>query len=389
MLKIGFVGDTCFTKIFSPETINKTNEIISGDINRWLTSNEFNVINIEGPLTSIESIKKGGTPLKSDPQESVLEILSKMNCNILCLANNHIMDSGYAGLQDTIDIAQSQGMLWLGAGKNLAEAATPLIIDNVGPKIALFGMTHQEGQIADKKTPGPFSDYHEAYFRERVAAVKTEVGRVILVYHGGEEYSFIPMPQRRKKLKRFLSYGVDVIVCHHPHVVQGYEMIGDKYIFYSLGNFIFDTESQRKMAGTTDSVLLRLSFEDNRMSYDRLFTRIDRERGVVVKVDAQKNFMPLNEKNYLDQWRQEAARLIFGRLSLTGPDKNSGTENTGQDEKNGIFHFSDTLRVIFSHKTYQRLIYVMQKNMRPIFFAALFYKMKNIFCHSKAKVLII
>ena len=66
-----------------------------------------------------------------------------------------------------------------------------------------------------------------------------------MVYHGGDEFFHVPMPYIRKQLKGYLDWGCDIVVAHHPHVVQGYEMLGKKAIFYSLGNFIFDTDYQR------------------------------------------------------------------------------------------------------------------------------------------------
>ena len=69
-----------------------------------------------------------------------------------------------------------------------------------------------------------------------------------------------------KKLKKLLSFGADIIVAHHPHTVQGYEKINNKMIFYSLGNFIFDTDFQRAQKGTDKGIVLKIEFTKDEFS---------------------------------------------------------------------------------------------------------------------------
>ena len=89
-----------------------------------------------------------------------------------------------------------------------------------------------------------------------------------MVTHEGHEFSQIPMPYLRNKYHRFLEYGADIVVGHHPHVVQNYEKVGDKIIFYSLGNFIFDTDYQRLQNYTENGILLKLSFTQDSYSWE-------------------------------------------------------------------------------------------------------------------------
>ena len=109
--------------------------------------------------------------------------------------------------------------------------------------------------IASKNTEGVFCDIYEDHIRSKIIKAKTKCDWLILNYHGGEEYTRYPMPKKRSKLKKYLNYGVDVIIGHHPHVVQGIEKIDNKFIFYSLGNFIFDIKQQRDKKYINDSVL--------------------------------------------------------------------------------------------------------------------------------------
>ena len=71
--------------------------------------------------------------------------------------------------------------------------------------------------------------------------------------------------------------GADAVVGHHPHVPMNYERVGEKYIFYSLGNFIFDTDYQRAQYHTEEGVVLKLLFSEDALGFEALGIRIDRD----------------------------------------------------------------------------------------------------------------
>lgn len=307
MIKIGFTGDVSFSGFFN-KSLHKNN-FISPDIITWLNNNDFNVFNIEGPITTIPSQKKIGISLSSNP--AIVDVLKKLNCNIFALSNNHITDSGFSGLEETIRIAKINHIKYFGAGENLAAAARPAFIEHNNIKVAIFGLSMPEGLIASKKNPGVFCDSFNYFFKKKIDEIKKECNWVILVYHGGEEYMFYPMPKRRKKLLNYLSYGIDFIICHHSHTVQGFEILSNKGIFYSLGNFIFDLKTHYRRRGTCDSVLLRLNLDQKNFTWDSLSTHIDRKDEVVYQVNHNENFIQLDKNNYNKLWGMDAARFLF------------------------------------------------------------------------------
>lgn len=119
-----------------------------------------------------------------------------------------------------------------------------------------------------------------------------------MVIHGGEEFTAIPSPYVRDRYHKFLDMGADIIVSHHPHVPMNYEKVGKKIIFYSLGNFIFDTDYQRAQPHTDEGILVRLNLNEETYTWDAMGLKIDREREHVVKAPLPDIFADVEEKDY-------------------------------------------------------------------------------------------
>lgn len=102
----------------------------------------------------------------------------------------------------------------------------------------------------------------------------------------------------RKTYLKYLKYGVDVVIGHHPHVPQGYEAVGKKMIFYSLGNFIFDTDYQRIQAQTDVGIVVKLNFSKKSFDWTYLPIKIDRENHQIVNGKTPINFKNITGKEY-------------------------------------------------------------------------------------------
>ena len=106
------------------------------------------------------------------------------------------------------------------------------------------------------------------------------------------------MPYVRRRYLRWLELGADVIVGHHPHVVQNYEQVGEKLIFYSLGNFILDTDYQRKQKYSEYGVLVKLNFTEDRVTWEHLGTWLDRDNSRVESCASTAIFTNIDPKEY-------------------------------------------------------------------------------------------
>lgn len=149
---------------------------------------------------------------------------------------------------------------------------------------------------------GPLHESSKEEIKKLIYDLKESCDYVVAVYHGGDEFIETPLPYTRRYLKKILKLGVDVIVAHHPHVVQGYECVGKKMIFYSLGNFLFDTDYQRIQECTDEGVLLRLIFTKENIQYEILPTRIERSTGKIICEAQNSHFKDIKEINYFQEW---------------------------------------------------------------------------------------
>ena len=113
---------------------------------------------------------------------------------------------------------------------------------------------------------------------KRIAEVKAKCRWCVIVCHGGEEFAPMPLPYVRDKYLKYIDLGADVVVGHHPHVPENYELLDNgKAIFYSLGNFIFDTNYQRAHLYTEQGILLKLIFTEDKMDFNAVGIQINRD----------------------------------------------------------------------------------------------------------------
>ncbi len=175
------------------------------------------------------------------------EVLAHAGIGVVSTANNHAWDYGRLALFETLDNLQHAGVKAIGTGRTLDQALTPAVFELHGQKIALFAVAHvwnqgpmNEHEARDYVAWARFSD-----LREQIARVRREVDFVVLSYHGGEEYIDAPVDKTRAFFRDVMAAGVDVIVGHHPHVPQGVGWYGERPVFYSLGNFVFDSQASK------------------------------------------------------------------------------------------------------------------------------------------------
>lgn len=306
-LSIGFTGDVCLTEPYVAED-TAFSEFIADEIVHFFLQNDFNVIDLEGPiLNSQQGVPAHGT-LFSTP--TLLEVLQELNCTVLNLANNHIMDLGPAGLEQTIALAGGSEFKHFGAGRDIDEASRPLFVRKGDISVGLLGICHDEGQIAGWNSPGPLSEKHREIVRDKIRDLKKKVDWVIVNYHGGEEYTFIPSPQKRSLLLSFLNDGADVVVGHHPHVIQPYEALDNKCVFYSLGNFLLDLDWFRNKEGTRESILLGLRFSKQSFTFTGLVAELDASARKLTVSSENRRFFPLETETHEVRWCQDSYRLV-------------------------------------------------------------------------------
>ena len=197
--------------------------------------------NLECPATKIETPVFKRFIFRAEPEW--LSTLKRHGITHLNLANNHAIDQGREGLMDTKKNIIEAGMTPFGAGNNMTEASEPVLLAEYPRKVWLVPSLRlaleNYAYLPDKPSVSqePMDSLLERVFRLR-RADSTAV--IIVSLHWGGEHTLQPIPQQRMDAHHLIQAGADILVCHHTHTLQTVEEYHGKYIYYSIGNFIFD-----------------------------------------------------------------------------------------------------------------------------------------------------
>lgn len=197
------------------------------------------VINLESPITRRFDPAKGKICLSIDPDR--FDKVFPRAPLVACLANNHIMDHGAEGFRDTINHLERRNIKYYGAGTLKQRCNNPLLVDSAGSTVGLMGYvcasTHPIFAHGDEAGVAPIDI--ERIIGDAVLARRMGAQRVIVSLHWGEEEVSLPKYSDVVLAEQLLSLGVDLIIGHHPHCRQPVYCVGDKRVFFSLGNAIF------------------------------------------------------------------------------------------------------------------------------------------------------
>ena len=293
-----FTGDIGFDKYMDKRWEDEN--FLSKDIKDYFSDADHVIVNVEGPLCNLDdgSTKDGVMQLRHSMSPEVVPFLNGLGADIWNICNNHIMDAGQEGLKETIKLAKDNNVEVLGAGVNIDEAKKPVIINEAGG-IGLIGVGYQRAcRKATEEIGGCLSWSDMDIIKEEIKKVKESNRWCIIVCHGGEEFTALPSPYTRDRFLEYLNMGADIVVCHHPHVPMNYELVGDKAIFYSLGNFIFDTDYQRSQFNTDVGILLKLKFTEDSYEFDAMGIKIVRGKEVIEKGELPDIFEDIGEEEY-------------------------------------------------------------------------------------------
>ncbi len=205
--------------------------------------------NLESPISSLGTLTKG----KEVTFRADLGTVGGMRdagVDVVSLANNHAMDYGPAALMETMDVLAHSGVVYIGAGANSAAARRPADLTIRGVKISLLAYTYKFHMVveAQERQPGVAIANGEQ-IKADVQKAKEWADVVIVSFHWGWEYSDHPDKETRELAHLTVEAGADLVIGHHPHVIQGVEIYKGNLICYSLGNFVFDQSGTRVRRG--------------------------------------------------------------------------------------------------------------------------------------------
>lgn len=225
---------------------------VYSEIKDLIEKADLSFINQETVMAG-ESFGYSGYPFFNTPQ-SLAQTLADTGFDIINIANNHTMDMGRAGILSTLDLFEKTGNITvLGARK---EGESHSIIEKNGIKLGFLSYTYGlNGHALPAGSPNLISLINREKIKKETEALRPLCDFLIVSMHWGDEYLLIEPDKYQKDLAVFLSeQNVDLIIGHHPHVLQRVETLdrkdgGKTLCFYSLGNFASHQREKERVLG--------------------------------------------------------------------------------------------------------------------------------------------
>lgn len=244
MVNLLIAGDFCPNDRVARLIEQEEYSDILGEIKPIIAQMDYSLINLECPIVEcpIKPKEKQGPNLKAS--QLAVKLIKYVNFKCVTLANNHFLDYGDEGVSHTLNILRYEHLDFVGGGEDLSRASGILYKDINGKKIAFINCCEHEFSIATEHSAGanPLNPIQQYY---AIVEAKNKADYVIIVVHGGHEYFQLPSPRMQEIYRFFVDIGADAVINHHQHCYSGYEVYKEKPIFYGLGNFCFDKNTQR------------------------------------------------------------------------------------------------------------------------------------------------
>lgn len=286
LVKIFFAGDFCS----KPST---TKIIVSEELKSLINSCDLKVVNFEVPL-------KPDIDLPSQKRERFFQnddapdFLRGLGFNLFSVANNHAFDWGVEGFKKTKNALGDDAF---GAG-NYEEAYQIKVVEVNGIKIGFMSLSFAA-------YTGVFNDVMNcdglgcAYINDLrvnhdIIEAKKKVDYLFVLPHDGIEYIDVPLPETIARYRDFIDYGADGVIGTHPHCPQGWETYKGKSIFYSLGNFLFNSKEGYDYRANNrphwyEGLCGIMTITDGTLTWEIVNTRNVDNVGIEIDTDEERN----------------------------------------------------------------------------------------------------
>ena len=261
-VKMSFVGDISLGDSFicqgygvRSQIHKKGGDFIFNKVRHLFEGRDVIFGNLEAILSSTNEDKLSlqSSSLRGDIEGAYA--LKNVGFNVLNMANNHVMQHGAEAFEDTLSILKKLEIGSIGC-TDRSWYSKPHVLRKNGIKIGFIGYAHEKDKYDVDQLIYAYGI--EAQIISDISRLRTLVDILIVSNHWGSEYIEIPNRDTIKLAKKMIDNGADIIIGHHPHVVQDIEIYKNKIIAYSLGNFVFDMHWEKKLR---NSMILEISFD--------------------------------------------------------------------------------------------------------------------------------
>lgn len=264
-ISVLFLGDLMFDRSIRQFAEKKGNDFIFEKIGDFLKNSDLVVANLEGPITDNVSKSINTKPEEKDHfyftfDSGLAGTLAKHNIKLVNFGNNHILNFGTSGLEQTKKYLTENRVDYFGDLKNLDK--NYFVKEINGMKIGFVGYNQFGGKGAEE-------------INRNIEIIRNTVDIILVYTHWGKEYEKTPSDSIKNLAHSFIDAGADLVIGSHPHVVQNVEEYKGKKIYYSLGNFIFDQYfSAETMKGL--AVKVRINPENKSLKFQEIPLAMDK-----------------------------------------------------------------------------------------------------------------
>lgn len=240
---VAFAGDTTQSDVFGEATSWRSMSYPFEDVSGIFSEADIAFVNLETSVSDRgESEKKEGFGFRTEPK--YLEVYTEAGIDIVSCANNHVRDYGIDALGDTFSNLSRHGIDYIGAGNNNTEAEKLVIYEKNGLKLGFtaLNMINMDPTWYAKEDRAGINcvDFlNSEYYLGLISEYDKQCDVLFVSVHWGIEYSNEITEEQQEFAHMLSDNGADIILGHHPHVLQPIERYNNSMIFYSLGNFLF------------------------------------------------------------------------------------------------------------------------------------------------------
>ena len=265
------VGDM---EIDRPEPWNTFSEVAS-----YLKAADLRFGGLEASMSRLGAPASGKIVMRHGPE--MIQGYLEGGFDVLAFASNHCMDYGVEPFVETMELLERNGIAYSGAGRNIQEARTPAVVERGGVRYGFLAYVLELplGWGAGPAKPGVAPIRQDALYgppyvnEEDLAAMIADVERtrprvdfLLASFHWGASQSRTLTLSQQAAAHAAVEAGVDVVVGHHPHIVQGVEVYRGRPVFYALGNFVLDHDHPMFLPTARESICLKLTLRGGALS---------------------------------------------------------------------------------------------------------------------------
>ncbi|MFF7991454.1 CapA family protein [Kitasatospora xanthocidica] len=261
-ITVAFAGDVHFEGRTEARLAVQPPEPALGPISRTLADADLSVLNLETAITGRGAPEPKLYTFRTSPK--ALSALKDSGVDVVSMANNHAVDFGADGLTDTLAAKDSSPIPVIGVGRNATEAYAPYVTTVRGVKVAVVAasqvedLTNQKWRAGANK-PGIASALDVPALVKAVEAAKRQAPVVLVYLHWGEEGKACPTSAQTAVAKKLATAGATAVVGTHAHTMVGSGMLGNTYVGYGFGNFLWYGTSNYPNSNETGVTTLTLT----------------------------------------------------------------------------------------------------------------------------------